>query len=255
MTLQAPHPGPIQIRRALGEGWRCFRLAPWSFVAFTLLAGGVSALGQKMYLLAAESLARGEAVAPALLAEVVGLTLGLTCYVWLQVGLVQGAWIALHRRRPRLRDLARWDGAAMLRLLLINLLLLLIVVLVLVIAGLSSGLLTLIQPLLGLLPALAGVVVFLYLTVTQLLALPLAVLGGTGPVNTFRSGRAALGPHWWRGLAFGVALVVILLAGVLALLAGLLVTLPLVCCSLAAAYRQLFGPEDRSGLLTYREQP
>lgn len=47
----------------------------------------------------------------------------------------------------------------------------------------------------------------------------------------------------------------ILLAGVLALLAGLLVALPLVNCSLAAAYRQLFGPEDRAGLLSYRGQP
>lgn len=255
MTLPALHPGPIQIRRALGEGWRCFQLAPWSFVGFTLLAGGSTVLGQSLHRVGADALAAEEAVPLALLASAAGLTLGLVGSLWLNVGLVRGAWIGLAGDRPRFSDLARWDGRAILRLLLIVLLLLLINVLVLVIAGLGSGLLTLLQPLLGLLPALAGGAVFAYIAVNQLLHLPLAVLGGTGPVDNFRSGRVAIDPHWGRGLAFSLVLGLILVAGALALLAGLLVALPLVNCSLAAAYRQLFGPEDRSGLLTYRGQP
>lgn len=188
MTLPALHPGPIQIRRALDEGWRCFRLAPWSFVGFTLLAGGTTVLGQKLHGIGADALAAGEAVPLALLASAAGLTLGLAGSLWLNVGLVRGAWIGLAGERPRFGDLARWDGRAMLRLLLLVLLLLLINVLVLVIAGLGSGLLTLVQPLLGLLPALAGGAVFLYIAVNQLLHLPLAVLAGTGPVDSFAPG-------------------------------------------------------------------
>ncbi len=253
MTLPALHPGPIQIRRALGEGWRVFRLAPWSFAGFTLVAGGTSALGQRLHGAGADALAAGGPMA--LLASAVGLALGLGGSLWLNVGLVRGAWIGLAGGRPRFSDLARWDGGAMRRLLLMVLLLLLVNVLVLVIAGLGSGLLTLVQPLLGLLPALAGGAVFAYIAVHQQLHLPLAVLGGTGPVDGFRSGRAAIDPHWWRGLGFSLVLGLIALAGVLALLLGLLVALPVISCTLAAAYRQLFGPLERTDLLAYRRRP
>ena len=56
------------------------------------------------------------------------------------------------------------------------------------------------------------------------------------------SAATGMGPLVWRlsTLLSGVGLLVV---GV-----GLLVAIPLVTCVSTAAYRQLFGPEDRTGL-------
>jgi uncharacterized membrane protein len=53
---------------------------------------------------------------------------------------------------------------------------------------------------------------------------------------------------WLRVVELLSLNVILLLAGLLACGVGLLVALPLVTCVATAAYRQLFGPEDRTGL-------
>jgi uncharacterized membrane protein len=56
-----------------------------------------------------------------------------------------------------------------------------------------------------------------------------------------QSGRAAIDPHWLQALGLALVVGLILLAGVLLLLMGLVVALPVALCILTAAHRQLFG--------------
>jgi hypothetical protein len=179
-----------------------------------------------------------------------GIAVSVVTSLWLNVGLFRGAWIALAGGKPQAIDLARWDGAALRRLLLMGLLLLLINLLILVVSGFAAALLSLLQPMLAFLPVLIGFGVFLYVAVGQVFHLPLTVIGGLNPLPAFRSGRAAFDPQWWTGLGFVLLLALIVLAGALLFGVGLLVALPVVSCVVAAAYQQLFGSDDRAGLLS-----
>ncbi len=250
MTLAARTAAPLPIGASLEQGWRAFRRAPRVFMGFTLLGGSGQLVGQLVQNQAGDALAQGGEPIPLLLAlTLAGMALSLASSLWLNVGLMRGAWIALADGRPRLADLARCSRPAMLRLLAMGLLLLLLNLLILITAGLAAGLASLIRPSLGLLPLLAGAGSLLFIAVGQMLHLPLTVIGGLRPVPAFRSGQSMARAQWGRLCALAVLLGLIVLLGLLLLGAGLLAAWPVVVCSLAAAYRHLFGPEDRAGLI------
>ena len=58
--------------------------------------------------------------------------------------------------------------------------------------------------------------------------------------------------QWWQVLGLLVLQKIILLIGVLLMVLGLLAAVPLVFCITGAAYRQLFGSDDRADFLKGR---
>lgn len=261
-----PHPSPaptpaLDPGLALRDGWAAFCRAPWILSGFMLLLGAV-AIGLAL-LESALSDAPGDLPAPPspalLLCRLASVLLGL----WGTLGLVRGAWIALAGGRPRFAALLRWDGAALVRVALASLLLgLLLALLSLPFTWLlASGLEQLLEfdfPLQGP-PVLRGIAVtpgaillagggalallglLVYAQVNQHFLVQLAALEGNGPLRTLRRGRAVVDRHWWAVLALLGLESLLLLAGLLAVIVGLVVAVPLVVCVSTAAYRQLFG--------------
>ena len=132
------------------------------------------------------------------LVVVIGLVLNVLVSLWMNIGLFRGAWIALGGRKPSWEDFYRWDGAAMGRLFLMALLLLGVNILILIIAGLSGALLSLIRFELSALPLLAGLLVMIYVAVTQMFHVPLVIARGDRPVPAFQAGRQGVDPQFWR---------------------------------------------------------
>lgn len=233
---------PIAIRAAVDDGWRAYRHHALALSGFASLAGGLHLLAQLAYRLASQELlaAAGEPAPVAQLVAVTALLVWGFSGLWLLVGLLRGAAVALDDRPLAWVQLLRPDGAAMLRSL--GTLALIVAVLwgVRELADASAQLLSLLQPMLASLPLVARLAVLVYLAADQVLCLPLAVLGGASPLVAVQSGRRAIDPHWLHALGLLLVVSLMLLAGVLALLAGLVVALPLALCTLAAAYRQLF---------------
>jgi len=250
MALSSTEPAPLAVISMLQKGWQGFRRAPWLFVGFTLVAGIVNWLASAIQEKANEALAAGSGVAigPVIL-FVIGLVLGVLASLWTNIGLFRGAWKAVGGQVPQLRDFIRWDPAAMVRLFLMGLLLLVIYGAVMLITLLTGGLLSMIRLELSILPIVAGVVVFIWLTVTQMFHLPLVVARGDQPWSAFQHGLQVVQPQFWRLLAFGLLMTAITVLGVLLFGVGILVAAPVVVCSLVAAYQSLFGDEDRTGFL------
>jgi hypothetical protein len=244
------------VRGWLRQGRRAYRRAPWLFSGFTLVGGSAQLLGQTVQNRASDALAVAEE--PVLVSMglvLAGLSLSVGSLLWLNVGLLGGAWIALEGRSPRLAELTRWRTGAMGRLLAVELLLLVLSLLIMATAGLAAGLVSLIHPLLALVPLLIGAALMLALFVTQIFHLPLAVAGGLAPVANFRYGRTLVPAHGWHLLALSISLIMIVMLPLgLALLiawplaAGLLVAWPLAICSLSASYQEIVGAEDRGVL-------
>ncbi|MCP9807960.1 hypothetical protein KBY58_00750 [Cyanobium sp. HWJ4-Hawea] len=246
MQLPQPkhqHHPAIAIRGALERGWKAFRHCPWVLMGFTLVSGGTNLLSQLLYRYESSRIVGlfghpdGLAVA---LAGLAWLAYAATS-LWLVVGLMRGAQLALAGQRPSLQDLMRLDGRAMARCGGTLLLILVLNALILRFAQASAWLLTLLQPWLAPIPLVAGVAVAVYLAADQILCLPLTLIGGLSPLASFRSGRAAVDPHWLHALGLTLVVLLILLAGFLVLPVGLLVALPVTFCTLAAAYGQLFA--------------
>lgn len=238
--------GPLLIRRALQQGWQAFARAPWSFMGFTMLAGGSAVLGQLLQNHGTDGLAAGrEPATLQILMSLAGLIWSMASNLWMNVGLCHGASIALDGRRPSLAEFLHWDAPGMRRLLLIGLLLLLINLLILMMAGLAGGLLSLVTPVLGMLPLLAGGMAFLYLVICQAFHIPLAVEAGLDPLPVFRLGLLKVQPLWGSAALLVLLLAVILLAGLLLVGVGLVAAWPVVLCILVAAYRQIFAAPAR----------
>ncbi|NDC14008.1 MAG: hypothetical protein EBZ76_02060 [Synechococcaceae bacterium WB9_2_170] len=244
MTLLRPISGePIAIRQALERGWAAFASCPWVLMGFTLVGGGANLLSQVLYRYESHrvlGLFNHPDPGAIVLTAAAWVAYALSS-LWLVVGLMRGAEMALARQQPSLADLVRLDGKAMVRCFGTLLLILVLNALIVRLAQASAWLLTLIQPWLAPLPLVAGVAVAIYLAADQILCLPLTLIGQCNPVAAFRSGRAAIDPHWLQALGLTLVILLILLAGFLVLPVGLLAALPISMCTLAAAYQQLFG--------------
>jgi hypothetical protein len=250
MALSSTEPAPLAVISMLQKGWQGFRRAPWLFVGFTLAASVINWLASAIQNKANETLqdSSGVAVGPVLL-FLIGLVLAVLASLWTNIGLFRGAWKAVGGEVPQLRDFIRWDTPAMVRLLLMGLLLFVIYGAVMLITLLTGGLFNVIRFELSILPILAGVGVFIWLTVTQMFHLPLVVARGDQPWTAFQHGRQVVQPQFWRLLGFGLLMAAITVVGVLLFGVGIFVAGPVVVCSLVAAYQSLFGDEDHTGFL------
>ncbi|MEX1316564.1 MAG: hypothetical protein AB1Z22_05470 [Synechococcaceae cyanobacterium] len=242
MRGPSPPPPPIAIRRALEEGWEGFRHGSMTLIPFTMVVGGLNVLCQLAIRFNGERIVNiyGQTDQLAQGGFLISWLAYLFTNLWLVVGLLQGANTALERQRPHLMDLLRLDGRAVVRAGGTLALVLVVLAVIFRLAQASAWLLALLQPVLVALPLLAGAAAVVYVVTDQLLSLPLSVLGGHGPIEAFRQGRAAVDPHWLQALGLTLLLGLVALAGVLLLLVGLVATLPLSACILVAAYRQLF---------------
>ena len=254
----------LSVGTAVQDGWSAFRLAPWAFVGFVLLSSLLAQLANLIPLLGA------------LLATLVNL--------WGGVGLIRGSWIALGGTAPRFDDFTRWNGAALWRLFSRQLVLALPLSLfssaVLLLAATtvdarelvqslyfqlliadpssseaSTALITQMQGLaitilsdpIALMVTISGIIVVVYVHVNQAFLGFLAVVQGLGPISTIREGFRTVRSDWWQVLGLLVLQTLILLLGVMACGFGLLAAIPVVACSTASAYRQLFSAGAETG--------
>jgi len=97
-------PPPLAIRGAVERGWAAFAHCPWVLMGFTLLSGGTNLLAQLLYRyesgLVISLLGQPDPISIVLAA--MGWILYVLTGLWLVVGLLRGAQLALHRRRPQL---------------------------------------------------------------------------------------------------------------------------------------------------------
>ena len=94
---------------------------------------------------------------------------------------------------------------------------------------------------------ISGIIVVVYVHVNQAFLGFLAVVQGLGPISTIREGFRTVRSDWWQVLGLLVLQTLILLLGVMACGFGLLAAIPVVACSTASAYRQLFSAGAETG--------
>ncbi len=250
VSLMKDPPGgsSLQVIEAVREGWQAFARAPWVFVGFTLLAGVLNTIC---------SLIQGQAetdettvlTAVQLVRGVIGVVLGALVSLWTTTGLIRGAWTALSGGKPGLGTFTRWDGQASWRLFRNGLVLGLLLAAILVVAALVGVAASRLNQALAVLPFLVAFAVLIYLVVNQKFLAQIALLQGTGPIESINRGRSLLDPQWGAVLLLGLLEFGIALLGLLACVVGLLVAVPVILCTSTAAYRQVFGSEDLTGLL------
>ena len=264
----APSQAGLSVGKALRDGWQGFRRSPWPFAFFALFA---------LVLSTAVELIPDLPRIPKL------ITSGLVD-LWASVGLIRGAWLGLDSRSIRFGDLIRvnlpelWRlfsrqaalavplslfssgvlflsaTAANSRALLQSIYLQLLIgdpsssetstALIPQMQGLATAVIS--EPT-ALLVVLGGIIVVVYVHVNQAFLGFLAVLEGLGPIRTVRKGFRTVRSDWWQVLGLLVLQTLILLLGAIACGFGLLAAIPVVACSTASAYRQLFGAGAETG--------
>lgn len=250
VSLMKDPPGgsSLQVIEAVKQGWQAFARAPWVFIGFTLLAGVLSSVC---------SLIQGRVDADEftlvtgvqLIRLVVGSILSVLVSLWSTTGLVRGAWSALAGGKPALGTFTRWDGRASWRLFRNGLVLGILIAAILVVAALVGVAAAQLNQVLAVLPFLAAFTVVIYLAVNQKFMAQIALLEGAGPIESIARGRTLLDPQWGSVLLLALVEFGIALLGLLACFVGLLVAVPVILCTSTAAYRQVFGSEDLTGLL------
>ena len=214
---------------ALRQGWRAFCLAPWPFVGFSLLLNALVVLAS--------------------LLPVLGSLASLVLTFWGAVGLYRGAWSALEGRRPDWSCFSRWDGGAVTRIFLAGLLISALCLLVVIPALVLGVGLWWVKEALVLLPALAALLGLVLLSCSQQFLQPVMLFEETDPFQAMGRSHRVLTSQWQRLLELITLLFLLWLAGVLALGVGVFVAQPLVACVQIAAFRQLFGKQDRTGVM------
>ncbi len=254
MALTPSGSGRLKVLQAVEEGWAAFCRAPWAFLLFQVLA---SLILLPFVLLAAVGAGRLTAMQDLMGVHPTGAWLaligGLIGYVivalWALVGLTRGAWLALEGRKPVFADFTRWDRGAAGRLLGAMLLLVVVALAACVIAAVVGSGLGKLNQILSAIPAIVVGIFLVWLAITQKFLVQVSLLGGRRPVESLRSGVHVVNPSWWTVLWLGLVEGVIHAIAALFNYGGLVVVMPLILCITTAAYRQLFGTEDRSGLV------
>ena len=250
MSLMQDPPGgsSLQVIEAVKQGWQAFARAPWVFVGFTLLAGVLSTICSWIQ----GQMETDEATVMTgveLVRAVIGSILSVLVSLWSTTGLIRGAWTALDGGSPGLGTFTRWDGQASWRLFRNGLVLGIMIAAILVTAALVGVAAAQLNKVLAVLPFLVAFAVVIYLAVNQKFLAQIALLEGAGPLEAIARGRALLDPQWGSVLLLALLELAIALLGLLACFVGLLVAVPVILCTSTAAYRQVFGTEDLTGLL------
>lgn len=254
MGMPSPGTNKLQVLRAVEDGWQAFCRAPWTFLLFQILAGLIML---PFAALAAGGVARLAEVRELMVIHPVGAWAGLIIGVvghvvvalWTVVGLTRGAWMSLDGRKPSFADFTRWDRPASARLLGSAILLAILVVVACAIAALIGTGLGKVNAVLSVIPMVVLTIFLIWLGVTQKFLIQASLLGTSQPTKTIGLGINMVNPSWWMVLWLGIVEAVINTIGGLFSYGGLLVVVPVVLCISTAAYRQLFGSEDHTGLL------
>lgn len=253
MGLPTPGTNKIQVLRAVEDGWQAFCRAPWAFLLFQML---VLVIMAPFAALLVGGLVRLNSPEPAFLHPIaagIGLVVGLVGYVvlalWGAVGLTRAAWLSLEGQKPSFRHFTRWDRAASLRLLLSAVLLAIVIGVVALIAGLIGTGLNNVNTALTVIPVIVFGVFYVWFLITQKFLLQLSLFGAKRPLDTLRAGVQGVNPSWWMVLWLAIVESVIHAIAALFSYGGLFVVVPVMICISTAAYRQLFGSQDHTGLL------
>jgi hypothetical protein len=254
MSLPTPGTNRLQVLRAVEDGWQAFCRAPWTFLFFQVLV--LTVMSPFLWLIhrALLHLVLGDAPLFHPIATQIALVVGVVGYVvlalWALVGFSRGAWQSLSGQKPSFRTFSRWDGAASGRLFASGVLLLLVLS---VVGGVAWGIglgLEKIRAGLFLVPLLAFAIFKIWLVISQQFLLPMALFGVKKPLDTLQSGIAGVNPSWWTVLWFAVLEAVVALVAWFFKEGGLLVLAPVLICMGTAGYRQLFGSQDHTGILS-----
>ena len=89
-----------------------------------------------------------------------------------------------------------------------------------------------------------------YIQVNQSFLGFIALLDDLNPIATIQRGVTVVQSQWWQVLSLLILQVLILLLGVLACVVGVVAAAPVCICITGAAYRQLFGQDDKTGLIS-----
>jgi Protein of unknown function (DUF975) len=90
----------------------------------------------------------------------------------------------------------------------------------------------------------AGIIALVYISISYVFAIPL-VIGQRLPFwSAMEASRKIVGKQWFSIFGFMVVLGLLNLAGALICFLGLLITVPLTSCALAAAYERIIGLPD-----------
>lgn len=265
--MNAPRLHPrLDVGQALREGWQAFCRAPWLFVGFSLLLTALQLGLQGLQ----PSLSPDKLPPPpdpetlanewgillpwlrygtvTLCLLVLNVLAGVVLNLWGTCGMVRGAWVALTGGRPLFSTFTHWDPRALLRLYLPGFLLGCGLVAAVVMGLLLAVVLSQANALLALLPGLVLLAGALYLSVSQFFLPQIALLHDDHPFAALARGREVVDPAWPQVVQLALLNLGLLVAGLLACGVGLFVAMPVMVCVATAAYRQLFGPEDRTGL-------
>ena len=248
-----PTGSSLQVLKAVEDGWNAFCKAPWSFLLFQFLGFvvslpfiGIALLGSSAF---SEKVAWLNPILGFLLV-VVGVISLIIVWLWTWVGLLQGAWTALEGHKPDFAVFTRWNKLASLRLAASQILCLLISAVAASIAYLAGkGLFQINQSLIWI-PWVAFAILWIWFHVSQAFIFQASLLGSKNPIKAVGSGINIISPSWWNVLwllivQFGVIYIVIITTYI----TGLWSAAPFLLCISTAAYRQLFGSTDNTGLL------
>jgi hypothetical protein len=254
MTLPTPGTNKLQVLRAVEDGWQAFCRAPWPFLLFQVL---VAVIMLPFAALMVGGLVRLNSPEPVFLHPVaagIGLVIGVVGYVivglWGAVGITRAAWMSLDGQKPSFRNFTRWDRAASGRLLSSAILLAIVLGVVGVIAMLIGTGLNKLNAVLTVIPVIVFGIFYIWFLISQKFLLQLSLFGVRRPLDTIQAGVSGVNPSWWVVLWLAIVESVIHAVAALFSYGGLFVIFPVVICISTAAYRQLFGSQDHTGILS-----
>jgi hypothetical protein len=254
MALTPSSDSRLHVLQAVEEGWAAFCRAPWAFLLFEALSAlillpfaALAAIGGARLASVNEVMAVHPTGAWAAL--IVGVIGYVIIALWTVVGLTRGAWLSLEGRKPCFADFTRWDRPASARLLGSGILLAIVIAVAGAIATAIGAGLGKLNEALSVIPMIVVAIFYIWLLVSQKFLIQVSLLGTANPTKTIGSGVNVVNPSWWMVLWLGIIEGVVHTIGGLFSYGGLLVVVPLVLCISTAAFRQLFGAEDRTGLI------
>ena len=244
-----PSSSRLHVLKAVEDGWNAFTKAPWPFILYTLLVGVLSLIFQAIGNAATGGGSNTTLGIGGVILTIVAVVGSWIVSLWGVTGMVRGSWIALDGRKPAFAEFTRWDGAAASRLFVRWIALAIVFLVIAIICGLVGFGLAQLNQVLIWIPAVVALILFIYLSVNQKFLPYVALLEQRGPFDTVQRGRDVVDPSWWWVVLLLIVDAVIIIIGALLCGVGLLVAAPVVACITTAAYRQLFGNEDQTGLL------